>query len=152
MTNACGVLSPATSNLTAVHRRGGGGANPPPAPRTQKPLQLGAVADMDKRTAQRFKRGDLHIDGRLDLHGMTLDQAHNALLSFVRSAHARGARCVVVVTGKGDPDKGGGRIRREAPLWLNQSTLRPLVLAVTEARTHHGGGGALYVLLKRKRV
>ncbi len=106
---------------------------------------------MDRRTAQRFKRGDMAVDGRIDLHGLTLDQAHNALTSFIRGAHARGARCVVVVTGKG---KGGsiGKIRNETPHWLNQTPLRPLVLAVSEARHHDGGAGALYVLLKRKRT
>ncbi len=123
--------------------------SPPPARRAALPLKLGAVAAMDKRTGQRFKRGEMAIDGRIDLHGLTLDQAHGALGSFIRRAHARGDRCVIVVTGKGE--KGGGRIRREAPEWLNRPDLRPLILAVTEARRQHGGGGALYVLLKRTR-
>jgi DNA-nicking Smr family endonuclease len=120
------------------------------SPRPSPPLTLGATADMDRRTAQRFKRGDMAVDGRIDLHGLTLDQAHSALNAFIRGAHARGARCVVVVTGKG---KGGGigKIRNETPHWLNQAPLRPLVLAVSEARYHDGGAGALYVLLKRKR-
>jgi DNA-nicking Smr family endonuclease len=120
------------------------------SPRPTPPLTLGATADMDRRTAQRFKRGDMAVDGRIDLHGLTLDQAHSALTAFIRGAHARGARCVIVVTGKG---KGGsiGKIRNETPLWLNQAPLRPLVLAVSEARHQDGGAGALYVLLKRKR-
>lgn len=118
-----------------------------PAP---APLKLGSTADIDRRTAQRFKRGEMAVDGRLDLHGLTLDQAHGALLGFVRGAHARGARCIVVVTGKG---KGGGfgKIRAETPHWLNQSPLRALVLAVSEAHHRDGGSGALYVLLKRTR-
>ncbi len=122
---------------------------PPPARRASQPLKLGAVAAMDKRTGQRFKRGEMSVDGRIDLHGLTLDQAHAALASFIRRSHARGDRCVIVVTGKGD--KGGGRIRRETPEWLNRPDLRPLILAVTEARRQHGGAGALYVLLKRTR-
>lgn len=123
--------------------------SPPPARRTPLPLKLGAIAAMDKRTGQRFKRGEMSIDARIDLHGMTLDQAHAALTSFIRRSHGRGDRCVIVVTGKGE--RGGGRIRREAPDWLNRPDLRPLILAVTEARQQHGGGGALYVLLKRTR-
>lgn len=122
------------------------------APRPQAPLpalKVGKVADMDRRTARRLKRGELPVDGRLDLHNFTLEQAHGALTGFIRGAYGRGARCVVVVTGKGK--SGEGKIRRETPLWLNQATLRPLVLAVTEARTHDGGSGAFYVLLKRKR-
>lgn len=124
--------------------------SPPPAKRAPLPLKLGAVAAMDKRTGQRFKRGEMPIDGRIDLHGLTLDQAHGALTGFIRRSHARGARCVIVVTGKGG-EKGAGKIRREAPDWLNRPELRPLILAVTEARQQHGGGGALYVLLKRTR-
>lgn len=123
---------------------------PRTSPRPAPPLALGATADIDRRTAQRFQRGDMVVDGRIDLHGLTLDQAHNALTAFIRGAHARGARCVVVVTGKG---KGGsvGKIRNETPYWLNSAPLRPLILAVSEARHRDGGAGALYVLLKRKR-
>ncbi|MGE3334723.1 MAG: Smr/MutS family protein [Rhodospirillaceae bacterium] len=123
--------------------------SPPPAKRAPAPLKMGAIAAMDKRTGQRFKRGEMSVDGRIDLHGMTVDQAHGALIGFIRRSHARGARCVVVVTGKGE--RGGGKIRRETPEWLNRPDLRPLILAVTEARQQHGGAGALYVLLKRVR-
>lgn len=123
----------------------------PPARRAPLPLKLGVLTAMDKRTGQRFKRGDMPMEARLDLHGMTLDQAHGALSAFVRGAHSRGARCVMVVTGKGKLSDGGGKIRREVPHWLNRPDLRPLVLAVTEARPFHGGAGALYVLLKRTR-
>ena len=119
-------------------------------PQPPAPLKLGTVANIDRRTAQRFTRGDMDVDGRIDLHGLTLDQAHGALLSFIRGAAARGARCVVVITGKGKGDS-IGRIRSEAPHWLNQAPLRPLILAVTQARVQHGGTGALYVLLKRQR-
>lgn len=129
--------------------------SPAPAKRAALPLKMGAIAAMDKRTGQRFKRGEMAVDGRIDLHGMTLDQAHGALSGFIRRSHARGARCVIVVTGKGGDKSGGGKgmgkIRREAPDWLNRPDLRPLILAVTEARQQHGGAGALYVLLKRTR-
>ena len=121
------------------------------APRPLAPLALGSTADMDRRTAQRFKGGEMAVDGRIDLHGLTLDQAHGALTAFMRGAYARGARCVVVVTGKGKGDS-IGKIRKETPHWLNQTPLRSMILAVTEARPGQGGAGALYVLLKRKRV
>ena len=121
----------------------------PPARRSPPPLKLGAISAMDKRTGQRFRRGDMPVDGRIDLHGLTLDQAHGALVAFIRRSHARGARCVIVVTGKGE--RGCGRIRREAPEWLGRPDLRPMILALTEARPNHGGAGALYVLLKRIR-
>lgn len=125
-------------------------ASPAGAKRPMPPLRLGATAAMDKRTGRRFKRGELAVDGRIDLHGLTVEQAHAALSRFIRASHARGARCVVVVTGKGS-GAGTGKIRRETPEWLNRADLRPLVLAVSEARTRDGGTGALYVMLKRKR-
>jgi DNA-nicking Smr family endonuclease len=124
--------------------------SPPSVKRAPLPLKIGVTSAMDKRTAQRFKRGDMPVDGRLDLHGLTAEQAHSALSGFIRRSHARGARCVIVVTGKGTGDK-GGRIKREAPEWLNRPDLRPLILAVTDASRQHGGSGALYVLLKRIR-
>ena len=132
-----------------------------PVPRPQpRPLQPGRLEQLDRRTGDRFRRGRMAIDGRLDLHGMTLDAAHGALRSFVRSRHASGARCVLVITGKGrrrtaaSDDLGepeGGAIRRSLGHWLNAADLRPLVVAVSEARPQDGGGGAFYVLLKRKR-
>ncbi|MBX7198372.1 MAG: Smr/MutS family protein [Rhodospirillaceae bacterium] len=137
---------PVESKRPAVIRPHEIAAKPPAA---LPSLSVGKVTDMDKRTARRLKRGELPVDGRLDLHSLTLDQAHGALTGFIRGAYGRGARCVVVVTGKGK--SGEGKIRRETPHWLNQPALRPLVLAVTEARTYDGGSGAFYVLLKRKR-
>jgi DNA-nicking Smr family endonuclease len=120
--------------------------------RPAAPLVVGRAHDMDRRTARRLKRGELAVDARIDLHGLTLEQAHGALGGFIRREHGRGSRCVVVVTGKGRESEGGeGKIRRETPHWLNQPMLRPLVLAVTEARTRDGGTGAFYVLLKRRR-
>jgi DNA-nicking Smr family endonuclease len=129
---------------------------PPPQ---QHALVLGAGDAMDRRTAKRFARGEMAIDARLDLHGLSLAQAESAVTSFIHRAAASHYRCVLVVTGKGrrshdtpnGPEPARGRIRSEAPHWLNRPSLRPLILAVREAHYRHGGGGALYVLLKRRR-
>ena len=146
LTEEAPVASPVESKKPAIVRP----QDVPPKPPTALPsLSVGKVSDMDRRAARRLKRGELPVDGRIDLHNLTLEQAHDALTGFIRGAYGRGARCVVVVTGKGK--SGEGKIRREAPHWLNQAALRPLVLAVTEARTHDGGSGAFYVLLKRRR-
>jgi DNA-nicking Smr family endonuclease len=131
--------------------------NHTPPVTTPPPLTMGASHDMDRRTARRFARGDMVIDARLDLHGFSLDQAESAVTQFIRRAAAADHRCVLVVTGKGRRGSDGafaaprGRIRAEAPHWLNRPSLRPLILAVREAHFRHGGGGALYVLLKRRR-
>lgn len=94
----------------------------------------------------------MQIDGRLDLHGLTQSEAHDALVATVRSGVAQGRRCILVITGRGD--WGGterGVLRRMVPRWLNEPTVRPHVLAFTEAQPRDGGGGALYLLLRRRR-
>lgn len=124
----------------------------PPAPRVPAPRDLaprdlapGAVADLDRRNARRLKRGDYALDGKLDLHGMTEAVAHRAVSAFVSGAAARGKRCLLIVTGKGDV------LRRALPRWLNESALRALIVALAPAHRRHGGDGAVYVLLKRRR-
>jgi DNA-nicking Smr family endonuclease len=124
---------------------------PEPAPRaSQPPLAPGPTAGIDRRTHDRFKKGEMAIDARLDLHGLTQTAAHDALLRFVDRGVAAGHRCLLVVTGKGLRE-GTGVLRAQVPRWLNEAALRPHLLAVHTARPQHGGEGALYVLLKRKR-
>jgi DNA-nicking Smr family endonuclease len=99
---------------------------------------------------QRVARGKEPIDARLDLHGFTQHEAHAALLRFLRSAHDRDARTVLVITGKG---RGGevGVLRRQVPQWLALPEFRALVVGFEDAHVTHGGEGALYVRVKRAR-
>jgi DNA-nicking Smr family endonuclease len=110
---------------------------------------------IDARTARRMARGQRVPEARLDLHGMTIDRAHAALSRFIAdSAHA-GLRCVLVVTGKGRSEdgrqRGDGVLRRETPRWLGVAPLSGLIVGVFEAHQRHGGAGALYVCLKKRR-
>ena len=100
---------------------------------------------LDKRTAQRFRRGDMPIEARLDLHGMFEEEAHRATVSFIARAHADGLRLVLLITGK------GAVLREGVPRWLDEGSTRARVLATSWAQPRHGGGGALYVLLRRHR-
>ena len=95
-------------------------------------------------------RGKEAIDARLDLHGLTQAQAHSTLLHFLRNAHAREARLVLVITGKG---RGGepGVLRRQVPQWLGLPEFRSFVVGFEDAHVTHGGEGALYVRLRRAR-
>jgi DNA-nicking Smr family endonuclease len=129
-------------------------APPPPKPKKALPvLASGTAVDLDKRSAERLKRGQMAIEGQLDLHGQTQDQAHRALNSFIERAYAMGQRCLIVVTGKGNkPDGSVGVLRTMVPRWLNDTHLRPMILAFSQARPQHGGAGALYVLIKRRRT
>jgi DNA-nicking Smr family endonuclease len=113
---------------------------------------------MDKRAFTKLKRGKLAPEGRLDLHGMTLDRAHPALTRFILSSHKQGKRLVLVITGKGKMrDNGGpipvrhGVLRHQVPQWLQMPPLSQAVLQVSQAHISHGGGGAYYVYLRRQR-
>ena len=131
-------------------------APPPAAPaapvvaRQQPELAPGKTAGLDKRTAQRLKRGQLKPEARVDLHGMIQVEAHAALNDFVSECHMAGLRHVLVITGKGSVRE-GGVLRRMVPQWLNQAPLRGMVIAIEQAIPRDGGGGAFYPLLRRRR-
>jgi DNA-nicking Smr family endonuclease len=115
-------------------------------------LKAGASPGLDKRMAARLKRGQLAIDGRIDLHGMTQATAHRALEEFLTASQAAGKRCVLVITGKGlRPTGETGVLRNLVPRWMNAPAIRGRVLSFCSAQPRDGGTGALYVLLKRKR-
>jgi DNA-nicking Smr family endonuclease len=104
---------------------------------------------LDRRSAERLRRGALPIEARLDLHGMTQDEAHGALADFLARSEAAGRRCVLVITGKGA--RVGGVLRAAVPRWLNEGPNRRHLLAFAPAQPKDGGGGALYLLLRRRR-
>jgi DNA-nicking Smr family endonuclease len=133
----------------------GATARPEPAP--QKPSDR-FDPKMDKRQFDRFRKGKLAIDGRVDLHGMTADVAHRALIAFVQQSDAAGHRVLLVITGKGRTARetdgispASGVLRRAVPMWLRQAPLSSVVLQVVSASRQHGGDGALYVYLRRRR-
>jgi len=163
------------------------GPTPPPiAPLTERvpppvsPFRMGEKADhrhgndliaglaqdmgrpalhMDAGSFRRLARGKLRPEGRIDLHGLTVAQAHPALIGFILSSHTAGRRLVLVITGKGRPrdneasmSAGIGLLRRQVPHWLTLPPLGPLVLQIAPAHVSHGGGGALYVYLRRYRT
>lgn len=125
---------------------------------TYVPPQGDSRLNMDRKAFLKMKGGKLIPEARLDLHGMTLAQAHPTLIGFITDAYAQGMRLVLVITGKGkDRDTGGpiptrrGVLRHQVPDWLRMAPISPLVLQVSEANRKHGGQGALYVYLRRAR-
>lgn len=120
-------------------------------------LVLGNISDIDRKTAQKFRRGEFKIERRLDLHGYTEDAAWDAVDNFIKNAYIDGLRCILIVTGKGLPHPEDdiytkhGIIRERVPQWLNAPQLRPLILSIAQAQIKDGGEGAVYVLLRRKR-
>lgn len=141
---------------------------PPAEPRkVLAPVMPGqAMAGVDGGTAERLRRGRIAPDAVLDLHGYTQDRAYATLLSFVRRGHEAGHRCLLVITGKGlskssdeHAAKGfgmpqrsrAGVLRALVPHWLSEGDFRSLVVGVQSAHPRHGGTGALYIYLRRKR-
>ena len=113
-------------------------------------LTHGRAPGLDRRTQTRMRRGQIDIEARIDLHGMTQEQAHRALHAFLKGSRDADRRAVLVITGKGR-GSGEGVLRDAVPRWLNEDSIRPMIRAFSHAAPKHGGQGALYVLLKRRK-
>ena len=113
---------------------------------------------MDSKLHNKLKQGKLRPEAKLDLHGLNLSQAHPVLTKFVLNAYGRGLRLILVITGKGrnseDHDvipRRKGILKATVPSWLAMEPLSSKVLQVTNAHVRHGGDGAFYVYLRKKR-
>lgn len=149
-------------------------AGPPAHAPAQKPPALSPsaaskktappIADFDRKKAKKIRSGQVEIDARIDLHGMRQAEAHAALRAFLHRCQNRDARWVLIITGKGKitrpdedapfdmtVDRDRGVLKRNVPRWLVEPDLRGLVVSYTTAAIAHGGDGALYVHLRKKR-
>jgi DNA-nicking Smr family endonuclease len=133
-----------------------------PAPKRDSPMA--PLTGIDRRMQRRLIRGAADIDARLDLHGESIESARMQLQRFLAGARAQGHRMVLVITGKGaspfsshtlhgtshfhSPER-LGRLRRLVLEWLNEPEFRAHVSGFQPAHPRHGGGGALYVRLRR---
>jgi DNA-nicking Smr family endonuclease len=128
----------------------------PPLPVPAKPA-VPPLAPVERRTLQALRRGRKEVDSVIDLHGMRQEEAHFALLRFLHRAQGSGHGLVLVITGKGGAAMTGGLfeergvLRRMVPHWLRLPDLRHVVIGFEEASPQHGGTGALYVRLRRRR-
>lgn len=109
-------------------------------------------------TKDRLRRGLLEPDAKLDLHGMTEAAAYRALGKFLIGARQRGNRLILAVTGKGNLRKEEsaswmasphGVLKQMVPRWLKEPELAALIASTRPAHVRHGGGGALYVYLRK---
>ena len=123
----------------------------------EKSLLHGTSTGLDKRSAQRMRRGKLEIEARLDLNGSNQGEAYRELKDFIFRTHSQQKRLVLVITGKGNKDFGFdtkkrvGVLREMVPKWLNEQTIRDRIISFDYATQKDGGYGALYVLLKKTR-
>jgi len=137
--------------LSAALESGGTELDAPPrtasakAKKTDTPKTPAPPAE--RSGEKKVRRGKLSIAATFDLHGHTQVSAANALPAFLERQQADGARCVLVITGKGR--EGQGILRRNFLLWLESPGARQLVSGYAEAHPKHGGAGAFYVFLRR---
>lgn len=156
---------------TEPHKKAKENSGPVPASPgavSRKPVQLPpkpvkAHQQLDGSTLRRLKEGKVDPDAKLDLHGLTQAQAHGRLATFLHRAHDHDLRCVLVVTGKGGgrpqserlsfeaTTAGQGVLKSMVPRWLSEGDIRRYVSGTAEAHSRHGGAGALYVYIKRRK-
>ncbi|MGN8172066.1 Smr/MutS family protein [Agrobacterium sp. 22117] len=106
---------------------------------------------LEKPVKRKLTRGRLALEARIDLHGMFQSEAHAVLLDFLVRAHERGLRHVLVITGKGRSMGSDGALKRAVPMWFSKPEYRHLISSYEDASMNHGGDGALYVRLSRRR-
>lgn len=119
-------------------------------------LKAGETANIDSNTIKRFKRGEIRIEARLDLHGQVVNDAYDMVEKFIHNSYQFGRRCVQIITGKGRHREDElfapkGVLKDLVPQWLNNDNIRPLVLTFDYSLPKDGGDGALTVLLRRRR-
>jgi DNA-nicking Smr family endonuclease len=122
-----------------------------PAPPPLPPPRPGAT--LDGTWDRRLGSGSVQPDRRVDLHGLNLDRAWQAIDLALERAIDSGERVVLLITGHhrpGEPPVRRGQIRAAIHDWLGASRHAGRIAAVRGAHSRHGGGGSLYIVLKRR--
>ncbi len=110
----------------------------------------GHARGLDPHVVRRLRRGELAVQGHVDLHGMLKGEAKDELEAFLAKSRQQGKRCVLVVHGRGLHSKDQVPVLKEALKgWMHTARFARHVLAFATARPHDGGAGAVYVLLKK---
>lgn len=110
----------------------------------------GRVAGVDPSIVRKLRHGEFAVQGHVDLHGLTREEAKRAVERFLRSSRTAGKRCVLVVHGRGIHSKDQLPVLKDAlRTWLSTARFGRHVLAFATARPVDGGAGAIYVLLRR---
>ena len=112
-------------------------------------FRLGETSGIDRTSARRMQRGQVLIEDRLDLHGLSQEQAQKEVKAFIGSAVQKNFRHVLIITGKGRD--GHGILREKVPEWLKDAPLCYHLNAISYAQPRDGGKGVLYIRLKRQR-
>ena len=113
---------------------------------------------IDQNILRRLKRGKLSPEAKLDLHGLTTDQAYKALYSFINNSYKLKKRLILIITGKGERNYNSeesfskkGVLRKTVPQWLKSPAMNGFILDFVQSHIKDGGSGALYVYLKKNK-
>jgi DNA-nicking Smr family endonuclease len=110
----------------------------------------GRVQGVSQEIVRKLRRGEYAVQGHVDLHGLTREEAKAEVERFLRASRSAGKRCVLVVHGRGMHSKDQVPVLKDALRgWLSTNRFGRHVLAFATARPVDGGGGAIYVLLRR---
>ena len=110
----------------------------------------GRAAGVSQDIVRKLRRGEFAVQGHVDLHGLTREEAKRNVEGFLRASRNGGKRCVLVVHGRGLHSKDQLPVLKDAlRTWLQTARFSPHVLAFATARPADGGAGAVYVLLRR---
>lgn len=139
--------APPSLSRTSLRRK-----SPEPLPARLEPLEVGNFRGVDKRTAERIRKGNQPIEAALDLHGMYQEQAAQAFYEFIQRQQQEGARCVLVITGQGLRSGRGPVLQQAVQRWVNEPLLRPHIVAIDYATRQQGGKGAYSIYLRRTRI
>jgi DNA-nicking Smr family endonuclease len=113
-------------------------------PRYKNPFQHHPLED---KIAKKLAKKRMSIDGQIDLHGMTQEQAYHSLLRYLQNAQRNNNSIILVITGKGV--QGQGVLRQMVPQWLQNEPFLELTNGFRHAHVYHGGTGALYVRIRK---
>ena len=110
----------------------------------------GYVAGTDTVIVNKLRAGGYSPEAHIDLHGKNAEQAHSALVWFIKNAYQRNIRTALIITGKGknSPD-GVAVLRFQVQEWLTKEPFKRVVVAFCSAKASDGGTGAMYVLLRK---
>ena len=120
--------------------------------RPAAPIATRPGTTLDSTWDRKLRSGAVEPDRVVDLHGMSLDSAWRAIDRSLEQAINRKERVLLLITGHhrpGDPPVERGRIRAAVHDWLAASRHAPKIAAVRGAHRRHGGGGSLYLILRR---
>ncbi len=110
----------------------------------------GLATGLDRRLLGRLRRGDYAVQGHVDLHGLTREEARVKVDEFMHDSRLHGCRCILIIHGRGLNSKDQIPVLKEAlRVWLTRGRIARHVLAFATARPTDGGAGAVYVLLRR---